>query len=70
MWAPSDRPQPRGVPNRDRIRQRDFPMAMPRGVKLVPIVDLDISVPIHLIWRNYKSMLHRFVTHVEAEIKD
>lgn len=42
----------------------------PRGVKLLPIADLDIPVPIYLIWRkdNQSALLHNFVTQVEAVV--
>jgi DNA-binding transcriptional LysR family regulator len=40
----------------------------PRGVKLVSVTDLDIPVPIYLIWRknNESALLHNFVAQVEA----
>jgi DNA-binding transcriptional LysR family regulator len=40
----------------------------PRGVKLLPIADLDIPVPIYLIWRNdnQSALLQRFVAQVKA----
>jgi DNA-binding transcriptional LysR family regulator len=40
----------------------------PRGVKLLPVADLDVPVPIYLIWRkDYQSALvQRFVAHVKA----
>jgi DNA-binding transcriptional LysR family regulator len=42
----------------------------PRGVKLLPIADLDLPVPIYLIWRkdNQSALLQRFVEQVEASI--
>ncbi|HEV3146288.1 MAG TPA: LysR family transcriptional regulator, partial [Gemmataceae bacterium] len=42
----------------------------PRGVKLLPVADLDIPVPIHLIWRkdNQSALLHNFVTQVQAVV--
>jgi DNA-binding transcriptional LysR family regulator len=40
----------------------------PRGVRLMPVADLDIPVPIYLIWRkdNQSALLKRFVSEVEA----
>src|SRR6201993_3540022 len=40
----------------------------PRGVKLLPVTDLDIPVPIYLIWRrdNQSALLHNFVIQVQA----
>jgi DNA-binding transcriptional LysR family regulator len=42
----------------------------PRGVKLLPIADLDIPVPIYLIWRkdNQSALLQRFVAQVKASV--
>ncbi|HEV3338995.1 MAG TPA: LysR substrate-binding domain-containing protein [Pirellulales bacterium] len=42
----------------------------PRGVKLLPIADLDFPVPIYLIWRkdDQSSLLQRFVAQVEASL--
>src|SRR6201982_3470974 len=42
----------------------------PRGVKLLPVADLDIPVPIYLIWRkdNQSALLRRFVAEVEAVV--
>jgi DNA-binding transcriptional LysR family regulator len=43
----------------------------PRGVKLLPVADLDIPVPIHLIWRkdNQSALLQRFVAQVIAMLR-
>jgi DNA-binding transcriptional LysR family regulator len=40
----------------------------PRGVKLLPVVDLDFQIPIYLIWRkdNQSPLLQKFVAQVEA----
>jgi DNA-binding transcriptional LysR family regulator len=42
----------------------------PRGVKLLPIADLDIPVPIYLIWRkdNQSAVLQRLVAQVKASV--
>jgi DNA-binding transcriptional LysR family regulator len=42
----------------------------PRGVKLLPVADLDIPVPIYLIWGKDKqsALLHNFVTQVQAVV--
>lgn len=42
----------------------------PRGVTLLPVVDLDFPVPIYLIWRrdNQSALLQRFVAQVEAVV--
>jgi DNA-binding transcriptional LysR family regulator len=43
----------------------------PRGVKLLPIADLDFPVPIYLIWRkdNQSALLRRFVAQVETMLR-
>jgi DNA-binding transcriptional LysR family regulator len=43
----------------------------PRGVKLLPVADLDIPVPIYLIWRkdNQSALLQRFVGQIEAMVR-
>jgi DNA-binding transcriptional LysR family regulator len=43
----------------------------PRGVKLLPVADLDLPVPIYLIWRkdNQSALLLRFVAEVKASVK-
>ena len=42
----------------------------PRGVTLLPVVDLDFPVPFYLIWRkdNPSALLRNFVTRVEAMV--
>jgi DNA-binding transcriptional LysR family regulator len=42
----------------------------PRGVKLLPVADLDLPVPIYLIWRkdNQSALLERFVAEVKASV--
>jgi DNA-binding transcriptional LysR family regulator len=42
----------------------------PRGVKLLTIADLDIPVPIYLIWRkdNQSALLQRFVAQTETSV--
>ena len=42
----------------------------PRGVKLLPVADLDFPVPIYLIWRkdDQSALLQRFVAQVEASV--
>jgi DNA-binding transcriptional LysR family regulator len=42
----------------------------PRGIKLLPIADLDIPVPIYLIWRkdNPLALLQNFVAQVKASV--
>ena len=42
----------------------------PRGVKLLPIADLDFPVPIYLIWRkdNQSALLQVFVAQVKASV--
>jgi DNA-binding transcriptional LysR family regulator len=42
----------------------------PRGVKLLPIADLNFPVPIYLIWRkdNQSAPLQRFVVEVKASV--
>jgi len=42
----------------------------PRGVKLLPIADLDIPVPIYLIWGkgNLSAPLQRFAAQVKASV--
>jgi DNA-binding transcriptional LysR family regulator len=42
----------------------------PRGVTLLPVVDLDFPLPFYLIWRkdNQSALLQRFVAQVEASI--
>jgi DNA-binding transcriptional LysR family regulator len=41
-----------------------------RGVTLLPIADLDIPVPIYLIWRkdNRSALLRRFVAQVQGSV--
>jgi DNA-binding transcriptional LysR family regulator len=43
----------------------------PRGVTLLPVVDLDFPLPFYLIWRkdDPSALLHRFVEHVEALLR-
>jgi DNA-binding transcriptional LysR family regulator len=43
----------------------------PRGVTLLPVVDLDFPVPFYLIWRKDDSsaLLQRFVAQVEAMLR-
>jgi DNA-binding transcriptional LysR family regulator len=43
----------------------------PRGVKLLPIADLDIPVPIYLIWRqdNQSPLLQRFIAQVQSLVR-
>ncbi len=43
----------------------------PRGVTLLPVVDLDFPLPFYLIWRkgNQSPLLHKFVAQVEARFK-
>jgi DNA-binding transcriptional LysR family regulator len=40
----------------------------PRGVTLLPVVDLDFPLPFYLIWRkdDPSALLQRFVAQVEA----
>jgi DNA-binding transcriptional LysR family regulator len=42
----------------------------PRGVKLLPVADLDFPVPIYLVWRkdNQSVLLQRFVAQVKASV--
>ena len=42
----------------------------PRGVKLLPVADLDLPVPIYLTWRkdNESVLLQRFVAQVKASV--
>ena len=41
----------------------------PRGIVLLPVVDMNIRVPYNLIWKkdNSSPLLHKFVTQVAAE---
>jgi DNA-binding transcriptional LysR family regulator len=43
----------------------------PRGVKLLPIADLNVPVPIYLIWRkdNQSPLLQRFVAQVQSLVR-
>jgi DNA-binding transcriptional LysR family regulator len=43
----------------------------PRGVKLLPVADLDLPVPIYLIWRkdDQSPLLQRFVAEVETMLR-
>ena len=41
----------------------------PRGIALVPVVDMKVRMPFNLIWKkdNSSPLLHKFVAQVEAE---
>jgi hypothetical protein len=41
----------------------------PRGIALLPVVDMNIRVPYNLIWKkdNSSPVLHKFVAQVAAE---
>ncbi len=43
----------------------------PRGVTLLPVVDLDFPLPFYLIWRkdDPSALLQRFVAHVETMLR-
>jgi len=40
----------------------------PRGIVLLPVVDMDVRLPFNLIWKkdNSSPLLQRFVAQVEA----
>jgi hypothetical protein len=41
----------------------------PRGIVLLPLVDMNVRVPYNLIWKkdNSSPLLHKFVCQVEAD---
>lgn len=44
---------------------------LPRGITLVPVVDMNIRLPFHLIWKkdNSSPLLRNFVAQVQRELK-